>query len=169
VICRRPEPHGRGAPPPTAAAWPSPPPQAAGDPPPPAGPASQPEPEPAGKFAERARRNHALVHGQRAEGRGLREIARHLRWGLHTVQRYDRAATWQELAGNRRKALRASKPGPFKPYLDQHAGRGHGSFTRLFRQIRDLGYDGSYSVVRNYLDQHRPREDAAARGPAHRP
>jgi len=24
------------------------------------------------------------------------------------------------------------------------------------REIRDLGYDGSYSVVRNYLDQHRP-------------
>ncbi|HEY6312679.1 MAG TPA: ISL3 family transposase [Streptosporangiaceae bacterium] len=78
-------------------------PQAAGDPPPPAGTASQPEPEPAGKFAERARRNHALVHGLRAEGRGLREIARHLGWGLHTVQRYDRAATWQELvtAGGR--------------------------------------------------------------------
>jgi hypothetical protein len=40
---------------------------------------------PAGKFADRARRNHALVHGLRAEGSGLREIARHLGWGLHTV------------------------------------------------------------------------------------
>jgi hypothetical protein len=45
------------------------------------------------KFADRARRNHALVHGLRAEGRGLREIARHLGWGPHTVQRSDRAAT----------------------------------------------------------------------------
>ncbi len=113
-------------------------------------------PEPAGKFAERARRNHALVHALRAEGRGLREIARHLSWGLHTVQRYDRAATWQELVDGRWKAPRASKLDPFKPYLDQHAGQGHGGFTRLFREIRDLGYDGSYSVVRNYLDQIRP-------------
>jgi hypothetical protein len=47
------------------------------------------------------RRHHALVHGLRAEGRGLREIARHLGWGLHTVQRLDRAATWQELADGR--------------------------------------------------------------------
>jgi hypothetical protein len=101
-------------------------------------------------------RNHTLVHALRAEGRGLREIARHLSWGLHTVQRYDRAATWQELADGRWKAPRASKLDPFKPYLDQHAGQGHGSFTRLFREIRDLGYDGSYSVVRNYLDQIRP-------------
>ena len=47
-------------------------------------------------------------------------------------------------------------PDPFKAYPDQHAGQPHGSFTRLFREIRDLGYDGSYSVVRNYLDQTRP-------------
>jgi transposase len=115
-------------------------------------------PEPAGKFAERAKRNHALVHGLRAEGRGLREIARHLGWGLHTVQRYDRAATWQELADGRWKGPRASKLDPFKPYLDQHAGDGHGSFTRLFGEIKELGYDGSYSVVRNYLDKHRPEK-----------
>ena len=117
-------------------------------------------PEPAGKFAERAKRNHALVHGLRAEERGLREIARHLGWGLHAVQRYDRAATWQEMVDGRWKAPRASKLDPFKPYLDEHAGDGHGSFTRLFREIRDLGYDGSYSVVRDYL---------SGRGPARAP
>jgi len=71
-------------------------------------------------------------------------------------QRYDRAATWQELIDGRWKAPRASKLDPFKAYLDRHASQGHGSFTRLFREIRDLGYGGSYSVVRNYLDQIRP-------------
>ena len=85
--------------------------------------------------------------------------------GLHTVQRYDRAATWQELVDGRWKAPRASKLDPFKPYLDQHAGQGHGSFTRLFREIRDLGYDGSYSVVRNYLDQTRPARTPLPQAP----
>ena len=140
-------------------------PEAAGDPVPPAGTAGETAPEPAGKFAERTRRNHTLVHALRAEGRGLREIARHLSWGLHTVQRYDRAATWQELADGRWKAPRASKLDPFKPYLDQHGGQGHGSFTRLFREIRDLGYDGSYSVVRNYLDQIRPARTQLPQAP----
>jgi len=126
---------------------------------PPAGDeAPPPAPDPTGKFAERARRKHELVHALRAEGRGLREIARHLGWGLHTVQRYDRAATWQELAESRWPATRASKLDPFKPYLDQHAGEGHGSFTRLFNEIKALGYDGSYSVVRNYLDRTRPEK-----------
>jgi transposase len=119
-------------------------------------PAPAVRPEPAGKYADRARRHHALVHGLLAEGRSLREIARHLGWGLHTVQRYARAATWQELADGRWQGPRPSKLDPFKPCLDQHAGEGHGSFTRLFREIRALGYDGSYSVVRDYLCQIRP-------------
>jgi hypothetical protein len=48
-----------------------------------------------------------------------------------------------------RPAQRPSKLDPFKPYLDQHAGGGHGSFTRLFHEIKALGYDGSYPVVRS--------------------
>jgi hypothetical protein len=121
-------------------------------------PAEAGPPDPTGRFAERARRKHELVHALRAEGRGLREIARHLRWGLHTVQRYDRAATWQEPAESRWPTNRPSKLDPFKPYPDQHAAEGHGSFTRLFHEVKALGYDGSYSVVRNYLDKGRPEK-----------
>jgi Transposase len=137
----------------------------AGPPPPPApqeqGPAlPEPgdtgQPDLAGKYAERTRRHHALFHGLRAEGRGLREIARHLGWGLHTVQRLDRAATWQELVDGRWQGPRPSKPGPFKPYLDQHADGAHGSIQRLFREIQALGYDGSYPVVRDYLARNGP-------------
>ena len=128
-------------------------------------PAEAARPDPTGKFAERARRKHELVHALRAEGRGLREIARHLGWGLHTVQRYDRAATWQELAENRWPAQRPSKLDPFKPYLDQHAGGGHGSYTRLFHEIKALGYDGSYPVVRHYLDRTRPEKAPLGEAP----
>ena len=123
-------------------------------------PESAGQPDPAGKYAERTRRHHALVHQLRAEGRGLREIARHLGWGLHTVQRLDRATTWQELADGRWKGPRASKLDPYKPYLDQHADGGHGSIRRLFLEIQALGYDGSYPIVRNYL---------ARQGPARKP
>ena len=72
-------------------------------------------PEPSGKYADRARRHQAIVHDLLAQGRGLREIARHLGWGLHTVQRYARAATWQELADGRWQQPRPSKLDSFKP------------------------------------------------------
>jgi hypothetical protein len=126
------------------------------EPRPAAGPADAARPDPAGKYADRAQRHHALVHELLAEGRGLREIARHLGWGLHTVQCYARAATWQELADGRWQGPRASKLDPFKPYLDQRTGEGCGNGAQLFREIRDRGYTGSYPVVRAYLEQHRP-------------
>jgi len=131
-------------------------PAAGQEPAPAAAPAPAARPEPSGKYADRARRHHAIVHGLLAEGRGVREIARHLGWGLHTVQRYARAATWQELADGRWQGPRPSKLDAFKPYLDQHAGHGHGDCARLFREIRQLGYTGSYCVVRSYLNEHRP-------------
>ena len=125
---------------------------------PPTEPARVAEPEPAGKFAERARRHHAMVHQLLADGHGIRTIARHLGWGRHTVQRYARAATWQELIDGRWQAPRASKLDPFKPHLHQRTDEGCGNAAQLFREIRAVGYVGSYSTVRDYLDQHRPEK-----------
>jgi transposase len=139
-----------GEPEPGPAATPDPGPAAAPPPPP------EPEPEPAGKFAERARRHHAMVHELLAQGHGMRTIARHLGWGRHTVQRYARAATWQELTDGRWQTPRASLLDPFKPHLHQRAAEGCGNVAQLFREISALGYDGSYSTVRDYFDQHRP-------------
>jgi hypothetical protein len=130
---------------------PDPAPAAASEPAPP--PAARPEP--AGKYADRARRHHAIVHDLLAQGRGLREIARHLGWGLHTVQRYARAATWQELADGRWQRPRPSKLDSFKPYLDQHADAGHGSITRLFKEIAALGYRRAELVDREPGDDSR--------------
>ena len=133
-------------------------PAAGTEPPAPPEPAPVPDPGPAGKFAERARRHHAMVHELLAGGHGIRTIARHLGWGRHTVQRYARAATWQELVDGRWQAPRPSKLGPFKPHPHQRAGEGCGNAAQLFREIRALGYDGSYSTVRDYLDQNRPEK-----------
>jgi transposase len=119
-------------------------------------PVAQPEPGPAGKFAERTRSHHAMVHELLADGHTIRAIARHLGWGRHTVQRYARAATWQEMADGRWQAPRPSMLDPFKPHLDHRAGEGCGNAAQLFREITALGYTGSYSTVRDYLDQHRP-------------
>jgi transposase len=126
------------------------------EPGPPAEPAQVSPPEPAGKFAERARRHHTMVHELLAEGQPIRTIARQLGWGRHTVQRYARAATWQELVDCRWQAPRPSMLDPFKPRLDQRAEEGCGNAAQLFREISSAGYTGSYSTVRDYLDQHRP-------------
>ncbi|HEY5356773.1 MAG TPA: transposase [Streptosporangiaceae bacterium] len=97
-----------------------------------------------------------MVHELLAAGHGTRTIARYLGRGRHTVQRYARAVICQALVDRRWQAPRPSMPDPFKPRLRQRMDEGCGNVAQLFREISSLGYAGSYSTVRDYLDQHRP-------------
>jgi transposase len=106
--------------------------------------------EPTGRMAQRRQEQHAIVHDLLGRGYGLREIARHLGWGRHTVQRYARAATWQEMVvGHRRQ--RPSLLDPFKAHLLSRWTPRHGMGSTLYREIVDLGFTGSYAVVRAFL------------------
>jgi transposase len=126
---------------------------------------SQPEPSPpqqapdqarpVGRFAERAARHHALVHELLTQGHGIRAITRHLGWGHHTVQRYARARTWQELVDGKWQGPRPSKLDTFKPHLRQRWEQGATNAAQLHREIRALGFAGSYALVRDYLEHYR--------------
>jgi transposase len=128
-------------------------------------PSPQPQPDqerPLGRFAERARRHHALVHDLVAQGHALRAIARQLGWGFHTVQRYARAQTWQELVDGKWQGYRPSKLDPFKPHLRQRHQQGVTNAAQLHREICAQGYTGSYALVRAWLEQYRRRPDPIA-------
>ena len=131
----------------------------------PTAPAPAEEAPPVGRFAERARRHHALVHGLLAQGHGLRAIARHLGWGRHTVQRYARAVTWQELVDGKWRQPHPSKLDPFKPYLQQRWEQGCRNAAQLYREVGARGFAGSYALVRSYLDAYRVRPDPAVPPP----
>lgn len=118
----------------------------------------QPEPDqarPVGRFAERAACHHALVHQLLAQGHGIRAITRHLGWGHHTVQRYARAKTWQELVDGKWQGPRPSKLDPFKPHLHRRWEQGVTNASQLYREIRAVGFAGSYALVRDYLEHYR--------------
>ncbi len=113
------------------------------------------EEDPTGKFAERAQHHHAMVHDLIAEGHGIRGIARRLGWGRHTVQRYARAGTWQELVDGKWKGARRSKLDPFKPFLHQRWEAGCTNARKLYADITEQGFTGSYAIVSQYLEQYR--------------
>ncbi|MDH6127448.1 transposase [Kitasatospora sp. GP82] len=103
--------------------------------------------DPTGRMADRRREHHALVHQLLARGMGLREVARHLGWGRHTVQRYARAKHWQDMVKGQRP--RASKLDPFKAYLAQRWEETGGKITglALLEEIKQRGYRGSYTIL----------------------
>lgn len=120
--------------------------------------------EPTGKFAERARRHHALVHELLAEGHGLRSVAHQLGWGRHTVQRYARATTWEDMVKGPQKP-RASALDPFKPHLLRRALEGCTNARTLHQEIRELGYRGSYSSMVPFVRKLRTEPAAIAPAP----
>jgi len=129
---------------------------------------TQPEPgqpEPVGQFQERARRHHQVVHDLVGQGHGMRAIARQLGWGRHTVQRYARAQSWQELADGKWQGTRTSKLDPFKPDLRQGWEQGCTNAAELYRQITARGFAGSYGLVRDFLDQYRSAPGPIAPAP----
>jgi len=116
--------------------------------------------DPTGKFAERARAHHALVHELLGQGMSLRGIAHHLGWGRHTVQRYARAARWQDMVKGRKRQL-PSKLDPFKPYLAQRWTETGGNVTilDLHREVTARGFRGHYSLVRDWIRRDLPQQE----------
>ncbi|MEU5324611.1 ISL3 family transposase [Streptomyces sp. NPDC021056] len=122
--------------------------------------------EPTGKFADRARAHHALVHELLGKGMSLRGIAHHLGWGRHTVQRYARAARWQDMVKGRKRQL-PSKLDPFKPYLAQRWTEtgGKAKILDLHREITARGFRGHYSLVRDWIRRDLPQQEGFTPAP----
>jgi hypothetical protein len=72
-----------------------------------------------------------------------------LYYGRHTVQRYARAVTWQEMVHGRWDRPRASILDAFTAHLQRRMDDGCGNVLQLFREIQTLGYTGSYSTLRD--------------------
>lgn len=98
---------------------------------------------------------HALIHDLLAQGHGIRAIARQLGWGRHTVQRYARAQSWQELVDGRWQGHRPSKLDAFKPHLQQRVQQGCINAVQLHQEVTALGFAGSYGLVRDYQEPYR--------------
>lgn len=121
----------------------------------------------AARFAEHAGRRHTQVHALLEQGHGIRAIARHLGWGRHTVQRYARAATSQELVDGKWATPRPSKLDPFKPHLLHQIEQGRSNPADLHHEITALGFDGSRDLVKRFLRHHTgPRAAAHLPAPA---
>jgi transposase len=53
------------------------------------------------------------------------------------------------------RAPRPSKLDPFKPYLEERRQAGVWNAVVLLRELRERGYSGGYTIVKDYLQPHR--------------
>ena len=124
-----------------------------------------PPPAPQRAAQRQARRQalHQQVWALHREGWTAPAIAQHVGMSLRTVQRDLRTATF---AGRkRRRDLGDSMLTPYKAYLLARWNAGCYTAMRLFRDLRQRGYAGSYGVVAAYARRLR---QAQGLPPGHR-
>jgi len=91
-----------------------------------------------------------LLHQER--GLNFNQIAAELGLDPETVAKYARLATFPR----RGSAKRPSKLDPFKAAITRWLERHPYSATQIFQRLRDEGYTGGFSVVKEYVRAVRP-------------
>ena len=91
------------------------------------------------------------IYELKGGGRSIREIARELDVSRNTVRRYLKSP---EAMRPKARPPRGSKLDPHLEYIDLRMAEGLENCRVLDREIRALGYQGSYSTVVQYV---RPR------------
>lgn len=113
-----------------------------------------------GQFRER----YAAVQALRAQGKGIRTIARELNLDRKTARRFFYANGVEELLA---KTLnRPSLLDDFKPYLHRRFNEGCTDTALLTAEIRTQGYRGSERTVYRYVLPFRPSQKAPDPAPA---
>ena len=93
-------------------------------------------------------------------GKSQSEISRMLDIDRRTIRRWTHAAGFPE----RKPAFRTSSVEQFRSYLDQRWEQGCHNASQLWREIRELGFQGMHGTVRNWIRQHHGAKTARLRG-----
>ena len=103
-----------------------------------------------GRVPSRTRTRHADVHRLLAEGRSQAQVTRELGLSRGTVRRFARAASPEELLVNDNTGRQASILDEHAAYLRERWNSGCTNAARLWAELRDLGYPGGQTYVRQY-------------------
>jgi len=95
----------------------------------------------------------------KGDGSSIRGISRELGISRNTVRKYVRS---DEVPKAKRREKQGSKLDPYKGHIDGRLSAGVDNCVVLLREIRELGYDGSYPTLTNYVrPRRRPRQPRA--------
>ena len=100
------------------------------------------------------------IYEMKGAGYSIRGIAEELGVARHTVRRYpclrrEQALKSPEAMKPKPRPRRASKLDPYTEYVDRRMSEGLENCVVLHRELRDLGYDGGYSILKSYVSPRR--------------
>ncbi len=97
------------------------------------------------------------VYTMSGEKRSIREIARTLGISRNTVRKYLRSP---ELPKPAPRPPRESKLDPYKEYIMERLDSGEQNCAALLRKLREEGYEGSYTILKDFVKPFRRRPES---------
>lgn len=93
------------------------------------------------------------------EGRSIRGIARDMGVSRNSVRKYLRSP---QVPKGKGRASKESKLDPHKDYLQDRVAEGLDNCVVLLREIRERGYTGGYSILKEYVHPFRRKQQPQA-------
>ncbi len=99
------------------------------------------------------------LHELYASGKSIREISRLTGRSRNTVRKYLRSEGIPEPGYGKK---RGSKLDPFKPFIDQYLTQGIFNCEVLLRLLKEQGYTGGITLIKDYVKPFRPPKQTPA-------
>lgn len=100
-----------------------------------------------------------MIKNSAAKGKSVRQISQEIGVSENTVRKYmTQPAKLHGLKGR----TKPSKLDPYKPTLQELMGQGIFNCVVLLRRIQALGYDGSLTILKDYVHPFRPARSVPA-------
>lgn len=100
-----------------------------------------------------------MLRDSNSQGLNLSEIARKTGHDRKTVRKYLRRKTAPE---PQKRSTRPSKLDPYKLYILKKLNEGPYTAARLFREIKEMGFNGGETIVKDFVRKVRPEQGVPA-------
>ena len=94
-----------------------------------------------------------------SKGLSITEIARQTGFDKKTIRKY---LTINTLPEPQKHPERKSKLDPFKPFILEKLKEGPYTAARLYREIKEIGFDGGKTIVKDFIKEVRPKQEVLA-------
>src|SRR5664280_1467404 len=100
-----------------------------------------------------------LIRELSSQNLSISEISRQTGFDRKTVRKYLKMKT---LPGPQKRPGRKSKLDPFKPCILEKLKEGPYTAARLYREIKEMGFDGGKTIVKEFIKEVRPKQGVPA-------
>lgn len=100
-----------------------------------------------------------MLRDLNSQGLNVSEISRQTGYDRKTVKKYLDLKTVPQA---QKRQGRGSKLDPYKPYILEKLNSGSYTASRLFREIKEMGFDGGYTIVKDHVREIRPKQAVPA-------